>query len=162
VYLQLGHVRERLAGLTGGEHDPDPLSQQTPGDEGQRQRRGLIQPLRVIDDTEQRTLLSHLGEQGQHPQPDKKPIRRGAGAQPKHDFKGLSLWRGKPRSPIEQRCAQLLQAGVRQLHLRLNPHRPNDGQLRRRLDQVLQQRRLPDPSLPSQNQRSTLSAADRR
>ena len=64
--------RELLARLARGEHDPDRLGQQAPGDEGQRQRRRLIQPLRVIDDAQQRTLLGHLREQAQAP-----PTRRG-------------------------------------------------------------------------------------
>jgi hypothetical protein len=36
--------------LAGGEHDPDRLGEETTRDEGQAQRRGLIQPLGVVDD----------------------------------------------------------------------------------------------------------------
>ena len=75
VHLQLGQVLKLLARLARGEHDPDRLGQQAPGHEGQRQRRGVIQPLRVIDDAQQRTLLGHLREQAQHRQPDEEPIR---------------------------------------------------------------------------------------
>ena len=56
VHLQLGDVLELLARLARGEHDPDRLRQQAAGDEGERQRRRVIEPLRVIDDTQQRTL----------------------------------------------------------------------------------------------------------
>ena len=55
------------------EADPDRLGQQATGDEGQRQRGGLIQPLRVIDDAQQRTLLADRCEQAQHRQRDEKP-----------------------------------------------------------------------------------------
>ena len=53
-----------------------------------------------------------------------------------------------------------MQAREGQLHLGLDPHRPRDGQVRRRLDQVLQQRRLPDPGLAPQDQRPALAPAD--
>src|SRR4051812_41169446 len=55
-----------------------------------------------------------------------------------------------------------MQAGEGQLHVRLDPHRPDDGRIRRRRDQVLQQRRLSDPGLAPQHQRPTLTAPDRR
>ena len=152
AHLQLGQVLKLLARFTRGEHDPDRLGQQPPRHEGQRQRRGLIQPLRVIDDTQQRTLLGHLREQAQHRQPDEEPIWSGAGAQPEHDLERLALRSRKPLEAIEHRSAQLMQAREGQLHLGLHAHRPHDGQLRRRLDEVLQQRRLPDPGLAPQNQ----------
>ena len=149
-----------LAGLPRGEHNPDPLGQQATRDERQRQRRCLIEPLRVIDHAQQRTLLGYLREQAQDPQPDEKPIRSRASAQPEHDLERLPLRSRKPPKPIEQRPAKLMQAGVRQLHLRLHPHRPHDRKTRRRLDQALQQRRLPNPRLATQNQRPRLAAAD--
>jgi hypothetical protein len=61
--VQLRDVLKLVARLTRGEHDPNRLSKETPGDKGQRQRGGLIQPLRVIDDAQQRALLRHLREQ---------------------------------------------------------------------------------------------------
>ena len=98
THLQLGDVPKLLASLTRSEHDPNGLGQQTPSHERERQRRGLIQPLRVIHDTQQGPLLSHLREQAQHPQTDEEPIRDGAGAQPEHDLKGLPLWGRQPSS----------------------------------------------------------------
>ena len=72
AHLQLGHVLKLLARLARGEHDPDRLRQQATGDKRQRQRRSLIQPLRVIDDTQQRTLLGQPPRTGSTP-----PTRRG-------------------------------------------------------------------------------------
>ena len=63
---------------------------------------------------------------------------------------------------MKQRCAQLMQAGIGQLHLRLYPDRPHHCQIRRRLDHVLEQGRLPNPSLAPQNQRPTLATAQPR
>ena len=55
-----------------------------------------------------------------------------------------------------------MQAGEGQLDIRLDPHRPDDGGIRRRSDQVFQQRRLSDPGLAPQHQRPALTAPDRR
>jgi hypothetical protein len=112
VDLELGHVAELLARLAGREHDADRLRQEATGDEGERERRGLIQPLRVIDDTQQRALLGHLREQAQHRQSHDEAIRDGTGAEPEHDLERSSLRRREPVEPVEERCAQLMQAGV--------------------------------------------------
>ena len=55
-----------------------------------------------------------------------------------------------------------METGVSQLHLRLHPCRADDGELRRRREQVPQQRRLAHPRLAAQHQRPALAAADRR
>lgn len=151
-----------VARFTCGEHDPDRLGLQPSRHEGQRQRRGVIQPLCVIHDTKQRPLVGHLREQTQHRQPDEEPIWGGAGANPEYDLERLALRIRERPQAIEHRSAQLMQAGEGQLHLRLHPHRSDDGQIRRRFDQVFEQRRLPDPSLAPQHQRPAVAAADRR
>ena len=59
-----GTCCELLAGLARGEHEPDRLGQQPSGDEGERERRRLIQPLRVVDDAEQGTSFGHFARPG--------------------------------------------------------------------------------------------------
>ena len=54
-----------------------------------------------------------------------------------------------------------MEAGEGQLHLRLDARRVRDPQVRRGLDEVLQQRRLADPGLAPQHERTALAAADR-
>ena len=129
AHLQLGEVSKLLPRFTRGEHDPDGLRQQAPGDKRQRQRRGLIQPLRVIDDAQQWTLFGRGREQAQHGQPDEEPIGSGAGAQPEHDLQGPPLRVREFGEPVEQRRAQLMQTGEAQLHVRLHPDRPDDRQI---------------------------------
>ena len=53
-----------------------------------------------------------------------------------------------------------MQARERQLHLGLDAVGARDGQVERGFDEVLEQRRLPDPGLTTQYQRPTLAAAD--
>jgi hypothetical protein len=160
VYLQLGNVLKLLPAFTGREHDRDRLRLQATSDEGQRQRRRLIEPLSIVHDAEQRTVIAHLRHQAQNTQPGEEPIRGRAGASPEHDLECLTLRRRKPREPIEHRPAQLMQAGEGQLHIGLHTDRPRDGLLRCRIDQVFQQRRLPDPGVAPQDQRPTPAAAD--
>ena len=161
VHLEIRQVPKLLARLPCREHESHRLGQQPASDERERQRRGLIQPLRVVDDAEQGTLLSDLRDQAQDAQADEKPVRGCARAEPEHDLHGLTLWSRQPLEPIEQRRAELVQTRVGQLHLGLHPHRADDGEIRRRVDQVLQQRRLPDPGLAPQNQRAALALPDR-
>jgi len=115
--LQLGQVLEVVAALTHGEHQPDLLGRHTTGDEAESQCRGLIQPLRVVEDTQHRLLLGYLRHQTEHGQGNEEPIRGGACAQTEHDFKGLALRAGQFVEAIEQRLAELLQTGVGHLHL---------------------------------------------
>jgi hypothetical protein len=117
VHLQLRHIRQRLARLPLSEHDPDRFSHEATRDEGQRQRRRLIEPLRVIDHAQQRTHIGHFSEQAQHRQPNEKPIRGRSRSEPEHDLQRLTLRSREHREPIEHRSAEQVQAGVRQLHL---------------------------------------------
>jgi hypothetical protein len=51
--------------------------------------------------------------------------------------------------------------GVRQLHLGLDAPRSHDRQIRRRLDQIFEQRRLTDPGLPPYDQCAALTGTNR-
>ena len=75
AHLQLGEVLELLARLACGEDDPDRLRQQATGDEGERQRRRLVEPLRVVDDAQQRPIVGRLREQAQDRQAHEEPVR---------------------------------------------------------------------------------------
>jgi hypothetical protein len=58
--VQLREACERLAQLARREHQRDPLRQQAASHEPKRPRRRPIQPLRVIDNAQQRPLLGGL------------------------------------------------------------------------------------------------------
>jgi hypothetical protein len=60
AYFQLGKSRKLAARLTCREDDPDALCQEAMGDEREGQRRGPVQPLRVVDQAEDRSLISSL------------------------------------------------------------------------------------------------------
>ena len=110
--VETGQVAELIARFAGGEHEPHGLGQQTTGDERESQRRGLIQPLRVIDDTQHRPLLGHLRQQAEHGQGDEEPVRGGAGAQAEHDLQRLALRAGQ-RAQAGRAAARTADAGRR-------------------------------------------------
>jgi hypothetical protein len=66
----------------------------------------------------------------------------------------------KSLEQMTQRYAQLMQAGISQLHLRLYAHRLHDRHIWRRRDQIPEQGCLPNPSIPTQNKRAALAPAD--
>ena len=136
------------------EDQGDRLGQQPAGDERERLRRGLVQPLRVVDQADQRPLLGDIGQQAQYRQSDQEPIRRAAVAQPECRAQRVALRAGQVIQMVQHRRAQLVQPGERQLHLRLHARRPRDPGIRRALRQELQQRRLADPRLAPHHQHS--------
>ena len=106
-----------LARLARGEDQPDGLGQQPPGRERQHLRRRPVQPLGVVDHAQQRPFLRDLRQQRQDRQCDQEPVRRVPFAQPERDAERVVLRSRKPLEAVQQRCAQLVQAGERQLHL---------------------------------------------
>jgi hypothetical protein len=80
LYKEFLQPASRLAVFPRSEHEPNRLGQQAPSHERQRLRRGIIEPLGVVDDAQQRTRLRRLREQTDCGQPDEKPIGRSASA----------------------------------------------------------------------------------
>ena len=119
-----------------------------------------IEPLRVVDHAEQRALGRGLGQQAEHGQPDQEAVRRRTGAQAEGRAERILLRRGNVVEPVQQRRAQLVQAGEGQLRLRLDACRPDHPAAGRLAHQVLQQRRLADPGLPADHQGLADAASD--
>ena len=63
---QLGEPGEHVVAdiRAGRAHDSDPFGMQTAGDEAENLRRGMVEPLRVVDDAGERLLLGDLGKAG--------------------------------------------------------------------------------------------------
>ena len=164
VHVELRQADERvlLRRLADGEHHRDPLGQQTPGDEREHQRGGLVEPLRVVDHADQRKRFGGLGQQAQDGHGHQEAIRGSALLQAERDLQRGALGRRQRLQPVEQRRAQMMQAGERELHLGLHAHRPRDATPGRLAGDVLQQRRLADTRLAAQHQRRALADPDAR
>jgi hypothetical protein len=134
-----------------GAHDRDRLGEQAAGHEPQDLRRGAIEPLGVVDDTGQRLLLGDLGDQRQRGQPHQEPVRRGAGAAAEHRRQRVALRDGQPAEVVQHRRAELVQAGVGQLHLRFDADGSGDVPAGDPAGQVAQQRALAHARLAPQD-----------
>ncbi len=84
---RLGETRERpvLGAVTHGEDERHGLGQQPSPHEPQDLCRGTVEPLRVIDEAQQRALRRHLRQQRERGQGDQEPVGRIAGRQAQRD-----------------------------------------------------------------------------
>ena len=151
---QLRQVGQRalLLGRADGEDHRDPLRQQAPPDERQRLGGGLVEPLRVIEYADQRSVLGDLGQQAERRQRHEKALRRRAVLQTERDLQRVPLRARQASELTEHRRAQLVQPGERKLHLGLDARGAGDATALRVLEHVLEQRRLADPRLAAQDQ----------
>jgi hypothetical protein len=95
---QLGQAGERadvaFARVAHSEHQRHPLGHHPPRHERQHLRGCLVEPLRIVDETQQRIILGDLGQQVEGRQPDQEPVRRRTVAQAKRHAEGSLLWLG--------------------------------------------------------------------
>ena len=78
---QIGRVERAGLALPSRPQQCDRLHRNAPGDELQRSRRGVVEPLRVVDHHEHRLLLGRVRQQRQHAEEDQEPVTRVAGLQ---------------------------------------------------------------------------------
>jgi hypothetical protein len=150
------HVR--VGGLAQREDQAEPLRQQPARDEGQRLRRHAVEPLGVIDDADERPLLRDVGKQAEHCEADHEAIRRRTRYEPERRAQRVPLRAGESLETVEQRRAQRMQAGVRELHLGLDPGGAGDPAARRVRCDVLEQRCLAHARLAAEDEHPALAA----
>jgi hypothetical protein len=121
-------------------------------------RRSTIQPLRIIDDGEERLILGRLRQQAEDGQPDQEPVRGRPGAESESDAKRVVLGLREALDVLEERGTQLLNRRERELHLGLDPERPGDPKPPSRLDRVLEQCGLADARLSTHHQNPAVPA----
>ena len=138
-----GRCRSSSPGSRAANTSAHRLGQQPARDERERQRRGPIEPLRVVDDAQQRTLLGHLGQQAEHGQADQEAIRARPGAQAEHGPQRVALRRRQPRR-AGRAAARTAGAGPRTPAPSRTPRPTARTTVRSGADsdQVLEQRRL--------------------
>ena len=129
-------------------------------DESKHLRRGAVEPLRVIDDTEQLLLLGDFRKQAERGQGDEEPIGGRAGRQAERGAQCVALRCRETTEPGEHRGAQLMQSRERQLHLRLDGHAPGNAKTRRLADAVAQKRGLAHTRLATNDEHCALALAD--
>ena len=81
--------------------DGDSLRYQPAGNEAQDLRRGLIEPLRIVNDAEQRLSVSNLGQQRQRGDPHQEPVWGRSAALAEHGGQRVALGSGQPVEVID-------------------------------------------------------------
>ena len=157
--VKLRQSSEQVARRSRGEYERDLLRQQAASHERERPRRCTVQPLRVIDNSQQRSLSGSLGQQAEDRQSDQEGVRRGSRDESERDAKRLVLRLWEALYKLEERGAQLLNRGERELHLRFDPGRLGGPKLARSLDRVVEQRRLADARFAMHYQHAAVPAA---
>jgi len=155
---QLRQPRQLRARYPGGEDEPDGFGRQPPGRKSQRLRRGLVQPLLVVDHADQRPLPGHLRQQAQYRQRHQEPVRCRARADAEHGPQRVPLRTGEPLQVVQHRREQLMQPGEGQLHLRLTARHAHHPAALRLPGQVIQQRGLAHTRLAEHHQHLALPA----
>ena len=90
-----------VARLANREHHGDSLRQQAPRHERKRLRGGPIEPLRIVDQANERLRLGRLGQQAQDRQGHQEAIRGGATLEPECHTQRIPLRAGQPVQPVE-------------------------------------------------------------
>jgi hypothetical protein len=120
-------------------------------DECEHLCRGLIEPLRVVYDAEQRLLSTNLREQPEDGKTEEKAVRRDPRAQTEGRLDCIPLRLRQQLEAIEERSAQLVQTGERKLHLGLNSDRSRYANTCRSGQRVLQEGRFSDARVTADN-----------
>ncbi len=102
---------------THGEGQRHAFREQSSSDEGQALRGDPVQPLSIVQQTEQRPLLRRLGQHAEDGQSHHEPVRGSPAPQAECDSQGLPLRAGKSIDVAHQRYAQLVQTREGKLHL---------------------------------------------
>ena len=136
-------------------HDRHPLGEETACDEADDLHGSLIEPLRIVDDADKRLLLGDVGEQRQRGQSHQESLGRRACTKSEHGLERFPLRGWQPVETIQHAPTELMEAAVRQLHLRFDPDRGDEMPAGDAVDQVGQQRTLAYPGFPPEHDRPT-------
>ena len=141
--------------------EADAVRVQAAGDEAEHLRRFGIEPVRVIDNAQQRLCFSRPGKQRERRQSHQEPLRRRPCFLAESNPQRAPLRRRQVVQLRQARDQQLVQATELHADLRLDTGDAANPKVRRCCDGVLEQRRLADPRPPAQHQRAAEATAHR-
>src|SRR5271165_215652 len=123
-------------------------------DEGQDLGRLLIEPLGIVDDTQDRDFSSRMSEQGQGGEANQEAIGRSTGDQSERRTEGITLRFWKAPKIRQRRNQQLVEGRETELDLRLDPREPSDLEAGSARGNVFKQGGLADAGLTPDDKRS--------
>jgi CheY-like chemotaxis protein len=147
--------------LSNGDEERHRLLAQSPSDERQSLRGGAIEPVAVIDNTKERTLLRDIRQQAESREADEKALGYASACEAECGRERVALRSREAFEPIEYRHAKLMERRIWQLHLGLDAGRSNDPKVGRLVDRVLEQGALSDSGIPVQDKHLTAARPNR-
>ncbi len=152
--LELGEVASLECPTLFGSHRQerrDAIRVKPPDGERERVGRAAIEPVRVVDEQQQRALLCSESEQRQRSDADREP-RGLALDDPEGGTEPRRLRRREEVEPVEEGTAELVERRERDLRLRLDAAGANDVEVGRFRGCVLEQGGLADPRLADEDE----------
>lgn len=138
--------------FAGGEEHHDALGLEPPGDEDECGCGGVVEPVRVVHDAEQRLLLRCLGEQAQRRKRDEEAVVAHARCQAKRSTQGRRLRLRKILHEAKHRTDDLMQRREGQVRFRLDSTTAKDVHVAGLLARVFQEGRFADAGLARDDQ----------
>ena len=154
-----GRLEATNLSFAGGEEHHDPLRLQPPGDEGERVRRSVVEPLRIIDQAEKRAPLGRLRQQAQDRQGNEKAVVARTRLQAKRPPQGARLRFRKRLEIAKNGPDELVQGGEGKLCLRLDPAAAEHLHPGGSLACIREQSRLTGPRLTADDKHATTRLA---
>jgi hypothetical protein len=149
---ELRKAEQATSNAASRKREGDPLREQPTRDEGERCARCVIEPLRVVDDAQERALVGLFGEEAENGESNHERARWAARAQAERHGQRVTLRVGKTLDEFEERRAEVLQRCVVELGLPLDARSPDDTKVLGRVERVLEQRRLANPWVALQHE----------
>ncbi|HEY2296801.1 MAG TPA: hypothetical protein VGH43_03650 [Jatrophihabitans sp.] len=155
-------ILERMPGdvLADGHHHRDRLGREPPRDEAENLHRGVVEPLRVVDQAHQRLVLSGFSQQAERGKTDQEAIGRLTVDQAEGGTQGGSLRFRQAVDMVDDLGAQLVQPGVREFDLGLHAADPGNSEVRRPPGQIAEQCGFPHPGFTADYERFALAVLD--
>ena len=139
--------------LAGGEEHDDALGFDPPGDEDERVEGRVVEPVRIVDETQHRLTFGCFREETENCERDEKPVLAAPGRQAECSAEGGGLRLGQALEVPEGRAEDLLQGSEGELRLRLDPGAAEHAHVAGSTASVFQERRLADTRLAGDDQR---------
>jgi hypothetical protein len=149
-----------LARLADSNEDEHRLGQDPSRYKPENLRRRCIEPLPIVDDAEERTILRDLSQQAERCQGNQEAIRRIAHYQAERETKRVLL---RTRNAVDigkHRRAELVKSSERELHLGLDAGDPGNSKVRSLRYEMIEERGLTYPGLTAYDQHSALAGAN--
>ena len=140
--------------LADGDERGDAFRAEPAPHERQRQRRLVIEPLRVVDEDEDGLRTGCLGDEAQNREADEEWVEGVVLRSAEYAVECASLGFGQPLDAVEEQQHQLVHCRVPEDHLRFDADDAHGTEAGSAVDRVPDQRRLPDAGGTGEQQRT--------